>query len=242
MAVGHGRLLDRLPARVGTQPARHFAGEAGVGRHAEADVAKKRSTASATAATSAILAAPTFDDFWMTCITLSAPCGCASRMVRLPIVSCPGAVWMTCPARTMPASSAAAAVNGFSVEPGSNRSVTARLRVRFGSMLAAIVRVVGRADWPARGLRRSAHRARRCRPLSRDDPSPPSSAPGTRDTASRASIESVSFAPCCGSRMLSTSSMMWPRRSLITRRLPGLPVSVESNASSSASWPCRRYR
>jgi hypothetical protein len=27
---------------------------------------------------SAILAAPTFDDFWITCSTVSAPLGCAS--------------------------------------------------------------------------------------------------------------------------------------------------------------------
>ncbi len=35
---------------------------------------------------SAIFAEPTFDDFWITCATVSIPSGCASRMVRLPIV------------------------------------------------------------------------------------------------------------------------------------------------------------
>ena len=47
-------------------------------------------------------------------------------------------------ARTMPASSAAAAVNGFSVEPGSNkirhRAIARAVRIH----LAAVVRVVGR--------------------------------------------------------------------------------------------------
>ena len=43
-----------------------------------------------------------------------------------------------------PASSAAAIVNGFSVEPGSNTSVNARLRIRSRADLVAPVRVVGR--------------------------------------------------------------------------------------------------
>ena len=46
-----------------------------------------------------------------------------------PIVSVPGAVWITVSGRTLPASSAAAIVNGFSVEPGSKTSVSARLRI-----------------------------------------------------------------------------------------------------------------
>src|SRR5687768_10032788 len=67
---------------------------------------------------SAIFAAPMLEDFWMICVTVSAPCGCASWIVRLPIVMCPGAVWMIVSGRTLPASSATAAVNGFSVDPG----------------------------------------------------------------------------------------------------------------------------
>ena len=81
----------------------------------------------------AIFAAPTFDDFCITCATVSAPSVCASWIVRLPMVSRPGAVWITVSGFTVPASSAVAAVKGFSVEPGSNRSVTARLRVRLAS-------------------------------------------------------------------------------------------------------------
>ncbi len=46
----------------------------------------------------------------------------------------PGAVCMTVSGLTIPASSAAAIVNGFSVEPGSNTSVSARLRaLSFGT-------------------------------------------------------------------------------------------------------------
>ncbi len=78
---------------------------------------------------SAIFAAPTFDDFWITCSTVSAPAGCASWIVFGPIVSEPGPVWITVSGRTAPLSSAAAIVNGFSVEPGSNTSVSARLRI-----------------------------------------------------------------------------------------------------------------
>ena len=50
-------------------------------------------------------------------------------MVLGPIVSDPGAVWITVSGRTAPLSSAAAIVNGFSVEPGSKTSVSARLRI-----------------------------------------------------------------------------------------------------------------
>ena len=78
---------------------------------------------------SAIFAAPTFDDFWITCSTVSAPAGCASWIVLGPIVRDPGAVWITVSGRTAPLCSAAAIVNGFSVEPGSNTSVRARLRI-----------------------------------------------------------------------------------------------------------------
>ena len=124
----------------------------------------------------------------------------------------------------MPASSAAAAVNGFSVEPGSKRSVTARLRMRRGSSLPRLFGLYA-AGSPAPGSRRSARRAPRCRP------------PCARCSRHRglqlaegevlhARVDRErEVAPCCGARMLSTSSTMWPRRSLITRRLPGLPAS-----------------
>ena len=48
----------------------------------------------------------------------------------MPIVSAPASVWITVSGRTLPASSAVAIVNGFIVEPGSNVSVSARLRIR----------------------------------------------------------------------------------------------------------------
>ena len=44
-------------------------------------------------------------------------------------MSVPGAVSIRVSGRTLPASIAAAMVNGFIVEPGSNTSVSARLRI-----------------------------------------------------------------------------------------------------------------
>src|SRR5258706_11397591 len=87
----------------------------------------------------AILAARTLDDFCITCATVSAPDGWASWIVALPIDSCPAPVWIMLSNLNRPDSIAAAAVNGFSVEPGSNRSVTARLRVRPGSNLPRLL-------------------------------------------------------------------------------------------------------
>jgi hypothetical protein len=46
-----------------------------------------------------------------------------------PIVSEPGAVWITVSGRTAPLSSAAAMVKGFNVEPGSKTSVALWLRI-----------------------------------------------------------------------------------------------------------------
>src|SRR5574343_1089870 len=65
----------------------------------------------------AILAVPTFDDFWITCATVNAPCGWASEMVAGPIVILPGAQLMIVSKRTLPFSRARAAVNGFITEP-----------------------------------------------------------------------------------------------------------------------------
>ena len=93
---------------------------------------------------SAILAMPTLDDFWITCATVSTPCGWASEMVAVPMVSRPGAVWIGVSKRNLPFSSASAAVNGFIVEPGSKVSVKARLRSCAPVSLTAVVRVVGR--------------------------------------------------------------------------------------------------
>ena len=108
--------------------ARDFAGKAGRGgvpKPASENICHSVSDGN----DSAIFAAPTFDDFWITCSTVSGPARCASWIVCLPIVSSPASVWITVSGRTLPASSAAAIVNGFIVEPGSNVSVSARLRI-----------------------------------------------------------------------------------------------------------------
>ncbi len=78
---------------------------------------------------SMILALPMLEDFWITCATVRSPFGCESLMVQPPIVIGTVPVWICVAGVTTPASSAAAIVNGFIVEPGSKRSVTERLRV-----------------------------------------------------------------------------------------------------------------
>ena len=143
--VGHRRLLDRLPRLRRAQAARRPRRESRSSARAEARARRTSPTASPAAVDSAIFAAPTLDDFWITCSTVSAPS--AMRVVdrcAAPMVSVPGAVWITVSGRTLPASSAAAIVNGFIVEPGSNMSVSARLRMRVARDLVAAVRVVGR--------------------------------------------------------------------------------------------------
>src|SRR5258705_1342092 len=85
-----------------------------------------------------IFALPMLDDFWITCATLMVPFGCESVMVQRPMVMVPGPVWIIVDGVTMPASSAAATVNGFIVEPGSKRSVTERLRVCLPVTLARL--------------------------------------------------------------------------------------------------------
>ncbi len=198
VAVRHRRLLDRPPARVRPQPPRDLSRKAGVRRHAEADPVEDGPQRLRLAAPSAILAAPTFEDFWITCATVSAPCGCASWIVRLPIVSWPGAVWMTLSGFTVPASSAAAAVNGFSVEPGSKRSVTARLRVRRGSSLSAVVAGCRTAGSPSPASRRSPRRAPRCRRPAPGVSSRRPSARGRRDTGCARRWRARIVRPSCG--------------------------------------------
>src|SRR3972149_3059666 len=75
----------------------------------------------------------------MICSTVSSPPACASRMVAVPIVRLPGAVWIVLCGVRRPDSRATAMVKGLSVEPGSKGSVTA---LRTGEP-RAIVRVVG---------------------------------------------------------------------------------------------------
>ena len=76
----------------------------------------------------AILVVPTLLETWMTCSTVSAPWGCASRMVAPVILTEPGEVSMMVLGLTRPVSSAKPMVNGFITEPGSKVSVSARLR------------------------------------------------------------------------------------------------------------------
>ena len=185
---------------------------------------------------SAIFAAPTFDDFWITCSTVSAPFGCASWIVLGPIVSVPGAVWMIVSGRTLPTSSAAAIVNGFIVEPGSNTSVSARLRIfSRATRLRAFGLYVGQLA------------SARISPLSTSRITRPPAFALLASTAafssrnarycSRESIASARSRPACGARIASTSSTASPRRLMITRRLPGLPPSQSCCASSMPSWP-----
>ncbi len=130
VTVRHRRLLDRLPGlrRAAADPRPRPESRCS----AACRIPRRTSVCHIVAggSDSAIFAAPTFDDFWITCSTVSAPLGCASWIVFGPIVNVPGAVWMTVSGRILPLSSAAAIVNGFIVEPGSNTSVSARLRIR----------------------------------------------------------------------------------------------------------------
>ena len=73
-------------------------------------------------------AAPMLLDFWITCCTVSMPLGSASFGLKPPTVSEPGVASTIENGVTRPFSSAVPTMNGFIVEPGSNTSVSARLR------------------------------------------------------------------------------------------------------------------
>lgn len=75
-------------------------------------------------------------------MTVNGPSLCESRIVALPMVRVPGAVWNTVSGEIRPASSAAATVKGFSVDPGSKTSVRARFRARSLFYLSAVIWVV----------------------------------------------------------------------------------------------------
>ena len=96
-------------------------------RRAETDTAKEVHIASR-GRPSAIFAEPTFDERASTSPTLIEGAGCTSRMVYFASVSLPGAVCTMVEPESLPVSSASAMVNGFRVDPGSNRSVMTRLR------------------------------------------------------------------------------------------------------------------
>ena len=78
---------------------------------------------------SAIFAAPTFDDFWITCSTVSGPARCASWIVVLADRQLAGLRVDHRIGTDLAGLERAAIVNGFIVEPGSNVSVSARLRI-----------------------------------------------------------------------------------------------------------------
>ena len=78
---------------------------------------------------SAILEVPMLDDLETTWLTVIMPKSCVSPIVLSPIVSFPGAVCTNVSGRTIPRSSALAIAKGFMVEPGSNVSVSTRLRM-----------------------------------------------------------------------------------------------------------------
>ena len=78
----------------------------------------------------AMRAEPMLLDFWITSCTVSAACGWASRTTSGPTTRLPGAVLMVCSGLMRRVSSASATTSGFIVEPGSNTSVSARLRSR----------------------------------------------------------------------------------------------------------------
>ena len=64
----------------------------------------------------------------MICATVSERSKWASWMVAAPMLKLPGAIWITESGLTRPPSRARATVKGLSVEPGSNVSVSARVR------------------------------------------------------------------------------------------------------------------
>src|SRR5664280_3897943 len=66
---------------------------------------------------SAMRAAPTLLDFWITSLTVRLPCGCESLMVEPVSVILHGAVWMTVEGVTRLVSSAQPMMKGFIVEP-----------------------------------------------------------------------------------------------------------------------------
>src|SRR5476649_1344206 len=132
--------------------------------------------------------------------------------------------------------SARPTVNGLSEEPGSKVSVMTRLR---SCSPVSVLRSFGLYDGQLASASTSPVRT-----------SSTTAAPALAWNFSTASfswvkamywillsMDSVKSLPSCGSRTDSMSSTMWPRRSLITRRLPGAPTSVFCCASSIASWP-----
>ena len=156
MAVRHRRLLDRLPRlrrpQAARRPRRGSPVFGGVPKPASEKHLPHRLATAATARSSPRRRSTTSGS---PARRSARRCGCASWIVLGPIVSVPAPVWITVSGRIRPASSAAAIVNGFIVEPGSNTSVSARLRI---CSRATLLRRSGctSASWRAPGSRRSA--------------------------------------------------------------------------------------
>ena len=200
-----------------------FAGKSGLRRRAEARRRENMSHIVSGGSASAIFAAPTFDDFWITCSTRQRARRRARRgSCRMPIVHRAAApVWITVSGRILPASSAAAIVNGFSVEPGSNTSVSARLRMRSRATLSrrfglyvgqlASARISPVCDVEDDERRPPSPCAARRRPSAR----------GTRGTAAASRSPARDRVPPAARGSAATSSTASLRRLMITRRLPG---------------------
>ena len=187
---------------------------------------------------SAIFAAPTFDDFWITCSTVSAPFGCASWIVAVPIVSVPGAGLDHRVGRDLA---------GF--ERGGDRERLQR-RARLEHVGQRAVAHLLARDRVARlfGLYVGQLASARISPVCA---SRITSAAGLRLVRLDRGLELAErevLQPRVDRRArgrgrpaargsLSTSSTTSPRRLMITRRLPGLPPSQSCCASSMPSWP-----
>ena len=137
VAVRHRRLLDRLPRLRRPQPPRHLAGEAGLRRRAEARVGEHRPTSSPAGSAERDLRGA--DVGRLLDHLLDGERAFRMRVVdrvRCRSSACRARSGSRVSGRTLPGSSAAAMVNGFSVEPGSNTSVSARLRIRSRATLS----------------------------------------------------------------------------------------------------------
>jgi hypothetical protein len=143
MAVGHRCLFDWPPVLPWTNPATHFTGKAQAWHLTETDIVEHLPHFCA-GNMAAILAAPTFDDFWMTSATVSAPWGWASEIVALPIVRRPGAQLMTVSERTLPILEGETNGERFERRAGLKGIGHGAIAQLAAGQPLAIVRVVGR--------------------------------------------------------------------------------------------------
>ncbi len=193
LPVGDRRLLDRTPLRPRTQQPLRLARKAGLGRHAEAEVAEYRAHALGRHAQHDLGGADVR--------RLLDHLRDGEDAVRVGIVDGPAAdghdarpgVDRRVAGVTIPSSSAAAMVKGFIVEPGSKRSVTERLRVCAAGEVRAVVRVVVGHGSRARGSRRCGRRRSRARRPWRGAPATAALSSRCARNCRRSSIASVHF-------------------------------------------------